>query len=205
MDAKGQYMIDRYRFAYVGSGRDLLSSRSKPSAPGLELVLIANPDFDAGKTDSTAAVTTENSASSENRFRPLPGTATEAELIPPLVAGTGAKRVLLGQAATEAAVRQAANPRILHIATHGFFLEQNDLGVEKNGYEHALVKSGLALAGANRRNSLDSTNDGLLTALEVSGIDLSATELVVLSTCDSGAGSSHSGPRYYRFATRALR
>jgi CHAT domain-containing protein len=170
IDRKEQFLIERFRFAYATSGRDLCKARGTGAGPALDLALVADADFGEGDT-----------------FARLPATALEARLIPPLI--PGAQKVLTGKEATEAAVKQVQSPRVLHIATHGFFLEQDTFGLDSETYEHSLVKSGLALAGANRTVLAAGEDDGLLTALEVTGIDLRATELVVLSSCDSGAGS----------------
>jgi CHAT domain-containing protein len=168
-------LIERFQFAYAGSGRDLARPKRARATPTLELALVADPDFGAG-----------------GRYPPLPGTAAEANQIPPLVPGSRRKILRAGEA-TEAAVKGLPPSRILHIATHGFLLDSATFGLEVAGYEHALVKSGLALAGANRASQPAGRDDGLLTALEVSGLDLSATDLVVLSSCDSGAGSVTQG------------
>src|SRR5262249_12139573 len=114
--------------------------------------------------------------------------------------------------ATETAIKQARAPRVLHIATHGFFLSNSEaLPAEAPGsliedprgmpdlrlsgwrahIKDPLLRSGLALAGANLRNS--GNDDGLLTALEVAGLDLWGTKLVVLSACDTGVGEVKSG------------
>ena len=108
----------------------------------------------------------------------------------------------MGNEATETAVKQIQSPRVLHIATHGFFLDQDTFGLESETYEHSLVKSGLALAGANLPSLAAGSDDGLLTALEVTGMDLRATELVVLSSCDSGTGSVTAWPGSARAAAR---
>ena len=101
-------------------------------------------------------------------------------------------------------------PSILHIATHGFFLPDQrgesvaagrglGLGV-KTAYasrrENPFIRSGLALAGANRRQGKDG-EDGILTALEASGLDLWGTKLVVLSACETGVGEVKNGEGVY--------
>jgi CHAT domain-containing protein len=99
-------------------------------------------------------------------------------------------------------------PRILHVATHGFFLSDQELAIELNKRmmpgaevsktfgENPLLRSGLALAGANARRS-GTNDDGILTALEVAQLDLLGTELVVLSACDSGVGEVQNGEGVY--------
>ncbi len=126
--------------------------------------------------------------------------------------------LLLGEDATESSFRQqAAAHRWLHLATHGFYdppdvpaagaarraksgtaqserreaasqLDQFDRG-ETAGYDPGLL-SGLALAGANCQTVKPGEDDGILTALEVSSLDLSGVELAVLSACETGLGST---------------
>jgi CHAT domain-containing protein len=85
-------------------------------------------------------------------------------------------------------MRQA--PRVLHLATHGFFLLRHN--AEGSGVGRALTLSGLALSGANR--GLEGRlgphgEDGILYALEVQDLNLASTELVTLSACDTGQGA----------------
>ena len=146
------------------------------------------------------------------RFEPLPQSVREVEDIDSLWSGSGDAILLTGPFATEAAVRQQSPGRwIVHIATHGFFLagrcvsprsgERGIGGLEAEGerrpprtVESPLRLSGLALAGANRRNvvSLDE-QDGILTAEEISSLDLSGVDWVVLSGCETGLGEVRVG------------
>jgi CHAT domain-containing protein/Tfp pilus assembly protein PilF len=140
-------------------------------------------------------------------FPPLKGTAGEARALKTIL--PQATVFTRGQA-TEAALKQLHSPGILHVATHGFFLRDQvirligtrDLILDtvQSGMasdeliENPLLRSGLALAGANQRlGRADQGDDGVLTAYEAAGLDLFGTKLVVLSACDTGVGKVKNG------------
>jgi CHAT domain-containing protein len=114
----------------------------------------------------------------------------------------------LGQAATESAIKAVQGPRVLHIATHAFFL-QDVAALDRDGrprpakgpnqrpvfLENPLLRSGLVFAGANGFAS--GNEDGVLTALEASALDLTGTELLVLSACDTGLGEVRNADGVY--------
>ena len=114
---------------------------------------------------------------------------------------------LTGAAASESAFKQQAQgKRVLHLATHGFFLGGKCASVlgtgEKPGGdarvssagENPLLLSGLALAGANHRQAAGpDEEDGILTAEEIAALDLSGVEWAVLSACDTGIGEVKAG------------
>jgi CHAT domain-containing protein len=118
-------------------------------------------------------------------------------------------RLLLGREASETAFKQSAPEyRVLHVATHGFFLSDTCsasaaagtrgvgglAGTRPQSAENPLLLSGLALSGANRRASATPDgDDGVLTAEEVAGLDLSGVEWAVLSACDTGVGEVKAG------------
>ena len=87
--------------------------------------------------------------------------------------------------ATSIAIQKVNSPKILHIASHSYFIANED---EKN----PLLRSGIVLAGANNSN-LNNSDDGYLTALEITRLNWEGTELVVISGCESGKGESQSG------------
>jgi CHAT domain-containing protein len=102
-------------------------------------------------------------------------------------------RLLTGAAASEAALAAARGPKVVHVATHGFFLSARPDKTRKATGPTAslalpdpLLASGLALAGANGAGT---TGDGVLTGLEAASLDLYGTELVVLSACETGVGT----------------
>jgi CHAT domain-containing protein len=106
--------------------------------------------------------------------------------------------------AVEGEVKTCRSPRVLHLATHGFFLRDRPASggagsdqLAGPGMENPLLRSGLALAGANtwlRHGALPpEAEDGLLTAEDVCGLDLLSTELVVLSARETGLGEVRMG------------
>jgi CHAT domain-containing protein/tetratricopeptide (TPR) repeat protein len=201
----GRFFVEDHVVSQVTSGRDLIRGKSNVTA-SVGLLMVANPAFD----DSTVARSvsrgrTNRPGTIRGKFGPLPGTAQEAQAIEPLVTGT--KTVLTGNAATESAVRETHSPRVLHFATHGFFLPQADRSpadplrrsTSSSSTEHdgdALARSGMALAGANR-GYVDSCDEGILCAGEVEEMDLFGTELVVLSACETALGDIRVGEGVY--------
>ncbi|WP_088889871.1 CHAT domain-containing tetratricopeptide repeat protein [Leptolyngbya ohadii] len=232
VDESDRYLVENYTITYLTSGRDLLKlqndvpSRQPP-------VILANPDYTNPGNPNPVAIATTNSRPSDQvastrssnqrsmdlttlKFDLLPGTDLEQQAIAPLLPNA---TVLTGAQATENVVKQLQAPSILHIATHGFFLQDiacvpilNSRGGDaaigvrplNNGEpcvptpqntENPLMRSGLALAGFNPRQSGD--QDGVLTAAEVAGLNLYGTKLVVLSACETGLGNVANGEGVY--------
>ncbi|MGZ4881230.1 MAG: CHAT domain-containing protein [Halobacteriota archaeon] len=145
----------------------------------------------------------------------LPATAAEGEQI--LAIFRSAKlqsSARFQQDALVQPVKATRSPYILHLATHGFFLKNQKLNTRRRfkrsgsadqmfdritaaGIENPLLRSGLLLAGINtwlKGGSVPSeAGDGILTAEEVSGMDLTDTDLVVLSACQTGLGEVKTG------------
>jgi CHAT domain-containing protein len=223
VDEENRYLVERYSISYLTSGHELLRlQRSAPSqSPPL---VVANPNF--GRAEAGALRGPDSSGNSQagalgqtgstplsplsiEPFRPLPRSEAEAQAIKELMPEAS---VLLRGQATEAAIKQAHSPLILHIATHGFFLSDegtapaetpgaiggdslrfSDLRLGEWGarVKDPLLRSGLALSGANLGKS--GNDDGVLTALEAAGLDLWGTKLVVLSACETGVGEVRNG------------
>jgi len=211
----GKYLIEQYSINYLTSGRDLLRLQT-PRQSKTDPLVIADPTFGEPKEVQTKvsyepkplksahrpkqSITTARDLSSMY-FASLSGTAQEARAIKSLFPEAD---VLTGEQATESALKQVLAPRILHIATHGFFLSDapnSDNGISThflNGMmriPNPLLRSGLALTGANLRKSIG--EDGILTALEASGLNLWGTRLVTLSACDTGLGEIRTGEGVY--------
>lgn len=205
LDRHGEYLINKYsEITYVTSGADILRAGLPRAEPEQALFLVANPDYDyhGGMQRRNSKILQAEGGRQRLFFPALPHTEREAEIISPLVSGgEHQKHILTRDRATKAAVKAARRPRVLHLATHGFFLEEE--AAEFRGkdaragwtarYVDVLARGGLALTGANHGANQSGEDNGLLTALEVTGMDLSGTDLVVLSACDTGIGKNETG------------
>ena len=207
----GAYVVEQHQVSYRSSGLELLKPRSatrKLSPP----LIVADPDYDfapAGTTAKAAAATADKSLDAYRigRVPQLPGTATEAAAVAPSVKrfAAVAPQVLTGAAAREEVVKQTVSPHTLIFSTHGFFLADPPLDdwsstessaitapltLERTVFSNPLMRCGVLLTGCNRRDDglPAGTEDGVLTGLEVLGLDLRGTQLVVLSACETGLG-----------------
>lgn len=211
-----QFLIQQWAFTYLSSGRDLLRFGTSARAHGGPLV-VADPAFDEGESSASPSGGTRAGTLAKARFPALPGTRQEAAAIDELLPESSS---WVGAEATEAALKRVQGPSILHVATHGFFLTDSskkrgrrDRGLELGELESLaptrpkeappapkahwrirspLLRSGVALAGANKRRG-GAEDDGILTALEAAGMDLHGTQLVVLSACETGVGELKAG------------
>ena len=216
----GRLLMESYDLRIVTSTKDLLRSSGKPSAHSA--VLVGNPTFDLNEAQQRAALRSlrptegpqaafagEATGPRSRDFRgrtltPLPGTQAEVQAISSLLE----KRywnvqVFTQRNAQKQFVMQVKGPRVLHLATHGFFesdqqkKEQSLSSDQSSGIENPMLRSGLFFVGANRRLAGESApadlDDGVLTAYEASTLDLQGTELVVLSACETGLGEVAAG------------
>ncbi len=216
LDEQGHYLIENYLISYVTAGRDLL--RMQVPRPGKsEPEVFANPAFGEPQAAQLAVshplklkpvtpvsahrdVTTSEDMAGVY-FAPLAGTAQEARVLKSMFPDA---KILSGSQASKAELERVEAPTILHIATHGFFLEdaaqhsrdEHTVGKGRarrtfaaTRTENPLLRSGLALAGAN----LGKDSNGILTALEASNLNLWGTKLVTLSACDTGVGEVENG------------
>lgn len=189
---------EKYLLTYVASGRDLLVSK-KPSE-GNRAELFGDPTFDTQRV-SAQVLASDRSVGAESiegvQFQQLPYTLVECQNLQTLMKKERLKPHMQAlEQATEEHVREVKSPKILHLATHGFFLPDDPHGALKN----PMLRSGLALVGAQstieawaKKQAPDPANDGILTAQEVGLLKLDGTWLVALSACDTGSGGSRPG------------
>lgn len=139
----------------------------------------------------------------EDGISVLPGTQLEIQKIAKLF--DDGTQVFMSHEASEQFAKSVNNPPVLHIATHGYFLEDEITGLEERKTQYIanpLLNAGLILAGAeNFLKTGDPINeagdDGILTAFEAMNLNLDNSDLVVLSACETGLGDVRNGEGVY--------
>ncbi|WP_317168784.1 CHAT domain-containing tetratricopeptide repeat protein [Cyclobacterium plantarum] len=240
----GRYLLETLDIERVGSTKNLVKKKKQP-APNNNAVLAGYPSYPASpeavasaqkrfQQGQAARILTASLGSSgygtyqtyraidasRSSISPLPGTLTEVEQVASILDGEGIPTLaLLENAASEDLLKKVKSPRILHIATHGFFEPQREQQAEglnremlmsglgqETVTENPYLRCGLYLAGAEttlkNRGNLDfqrpaGQEDGILTAYEATLLDLRGTELVVLSACETGLGVTKNGEGVY--------
>lgn len=223
----GRFLIEEYGFNYLTAGRDIVAFNETKES-GQKSIIFGDPDFDMEfendeNGNNNLPLSKEIEKKQMNRsvsmnsmvFQRLPESKKEAEIIGELL---GAKDAIVytGIAAKEEMLNSMEPPEILHLATHGFFLEDletnisgmfvnkknnNNAGLSEGAitFENPLMRSGFVLAGANA--SLDSSHhkvaNGIVTAEKILNLNLNGTEMVVLSACNTGLGDVKAGEGVY--------
>ncbi len=212
-----QYVIENLNIQLASNLKDLLSTEKPSMASTKTALLMGFPDYRLGIQNRF--VDNPTTTRSVNLFydvlksgvSELPGTAVEIDQIKQtLTAKQWQINFHSGPQALEEKIKEARNPSLVHIATHGFFITPkkssrqvfgNDLSNIDN---NVMLRSGLLLAGAEK-NLVSRMNgqlgnpgdDGVLTAFEVMNLNLDQTDLVVLSACETGTGDVRNGEGVY--------
>ncbi|UXP30966.1 CHAT domain-containing protein [Reichenbachiella agarivorans] len=194
-----QYVIDQLDIRLITSTRDLLKTTPELPKRG-DVLLVGFPSFEMDSEPNSKIDVDENidmmgtrAFTSLEYLTPLPGTYSEVNKIATLLKSSKWKtKVLTGNAALEGTIKAVSSPTILHIATHGYFEESSDR-------DNPLLYSGLFLSGAtsNYRLKKQEGEDGILTAYEAMHLNLSQTQMVVLSACETGMGRIENGEGVY--------
>jgi CHAT domain-containing protein/tetratricopeptide (TPR) repeat protein len=217
--ATGKYVLEEVNVLQVTNTKDIVPQPPVRQQKISRAFLLGFPQYAIGKTTVEADVpATRKIARGErsgimrfvggaNGIALLPGTKTEIEKITQILQKQQADReVYLSAEALEGRIKGINNHGLVHIATHGFFLDDPDfseIGNASSRYiDNPLLRSGLVLAGAE--DFLNSgefvaadEEDGILTAMEVMDMLLDDTELVVLSACETGLGTVQNGEGVY--------
>ena len=230
-DADGKLVMEKVQLRLVNSTKDILLPASQTQARAA--LLVGNPAFDLTPEQQKSALAQLRGGASPSApaqpanapqpasagaaqlasrggdlkgadLNPLPGTQVEVDSVDALLKNAGWRPTeFTGNLALKETITQAHAPRVIHIATHGFFLSDEELkaqaearGQQANLNEDPMLRSGLFFAGADRVREGAApeagpgaeVDDGVLTAYEASQLNLQGTELVVLSACETGLG-----------------
>lgn len=188
------YVVNRYDLVIIGNSKDLISLKSKKTGiPKKNAFLLGFPEY------GTPEVPT------------LPGTKVEIDGVSKILKTAGYQvNQLMQKEATEKNVKAVKGPSLVHIATHGYFLQDANEGSgsvfgvnAENASNNPLLRSGLILAGAGKTIKgsggvdITSNDNGVLTAYEAMNLNLEGTSLVILSACETGLGDVKSGEGVY--------
>ena len=219
----GKLEMEKYDLRLLSSTRDIL--RSEPPRAAATALLVGDPIFDLNEKQQLAAVkkltspqqapvATAELQSNERSLHQgqgftlprLPATGAEVNAIAELMREREWKTsVYTDELALKQVLEQADSPRVMHLATHGFFLPDQKtipgraglVDQKSSGFEDPMLRSGLYFAGANRtlagRPAVEGIDNGVLTAMEAANLNLRGTELVVLSGCNTGQGDVRNG------------
>lgn len=216
--ADGAYLLDKIQLKQVTNLRNILDQGQETSGSELGMAaLFGNPAFKTGAISTQSAAPADLTARTslyrdivadtkgDLHLSPLPGSEREVNAIAQKLKDKNWQTtVFTGEKATEDTLKQLKSPKVLHIATHGYFLNSektnsaNGLISPRAGKNPAL-RSMLFFAGAENSITGENTghNDGILTAFEAAVLNLDQTELVVLSACSTGLGKIQNGEGVY--------
>ena len=218
----GDFLVDRYVIQYLGSSRELVRFGEKGGTVVFgKPAVVADPDFDLSELSVASRVThaetprvSRGIARGDMHFPLLPGTREEGECVAELLPGA---TLILGREATVPRFMELQAPLILHVATHGFFCPDQANGPDEPSIafarrlkdmvgglqeidltrESEFLRSGLVLSGVNvwarGEDTPHELRAGILSALDILGMDLMGTDLVVLSACETGLGTVYQG------------
>jgi len=223
---EGRFLLDEINVRMLSSTRELTEDiEAAPTDKRNEALVLGFPEYQMSFANLTASeqepgaiqAATEANPSLEGArpleysLEPLPGTRTEINAVGKMMeAKNWNVTKLMRDQANEETIKKVLMPDVLHFATHGYFLSdlpadmgQRAFGIHmQNITANPLLRSGLLLAGAastlRNTDSLNlETEDGVLTAYEAMNLNLSGTDLVVLSACETGLGEVKNGEGVY--------
>ena len=206
----GTYVADNQLIININNTKELLQKQEYSNSKSAKL--FGFPDYNvSGDSEKITDESLENIKKNEIKVAPLPGTEKEVNILNNLLSTAGwSVNPYMKSDASETKFKSTENTSILHIATHGYFMGDLDdsdqervFGVDKEkAIQNPLLRSGLLFSGATNSLNFDfsseqSDENGILTAFEVSNMDLRGTDLVIMSACETGLGKIMNGEGVY--------
>ena len=202
----GSYVLDKSNIILVSNTKDLYfdKRRSKRIQDANTVTMFGDPIYYVASEPGYWTGDATDRSGNPDVIGRLPGTEREIQALKSLLRRDGwVTTDYMQNDATEQQVKDMDNPRVFHIATHGFFqpdadLSSEDIALNDNlAAQNPLLKTGLLMAGAgdilNETVSNFNKDDGILTAYEAMNLNLDKTDLVVLSACETGLGEIQAG------------
>lgn len=194
----GKYVIDNSNIILVSNTKDIKLRQIKTNLVQEEkkASIFGNPNFYL-------------EANASGSINALPGTEVELREVKNLLRTQGWTTTAFSEReAKEEQIKELDNPKVLHVATHGFFTPAEETTATENltknesvASENPLLRTGLLLSGAgdllNKTSFNYNIDNGILTAYEAMNLNLDQTELVVLSACETGLGELAFGEGVY--------
>ncbi len=199
------YVLDQENIILVNNTKDLFfrKLKDKKVQEAKIAALYGNPKFYLDTQPGIKIDEYGGQRATDEVISQLPGTELEIKELAEILGEDGwLTQNHMFDEATEGSIKSVNNPRIFHIATHGFFKVESDTSGSKDLIareitHNPLMRSGLLLKGAgdilNTTEYNFNINDGILTAYEAMNLNLDQTELVVLSACETGLGAVEAG------------
>jgi len=197
---KKKHLIEQTKISCIPSGRELVRiQQNQDLALSQSITVFADPVFSATDLQSQRGIQRVRKDNNPQRreadnffmdhmkdisFNNLPGTAKEAIEITQLFPKDSVNSYIQ-ENANEKKLFEIEAPKILHIATHGYFLSNKPIS-------NPLLKVGIALNGANE-SIKNGQGEGIVTGFEIATMNLKGTDMVVLSACETGLGEVDDG------------
>lgn len=213
---ENKFLVDDKNFTIVSNTKDIVSMKKKPGSifTRASAALIGYPKYFLGPVQVKSKIGTNREVESlqldttdATGIAELPGTRTEIRLVNKILSQhKWAVDEYEDEHAGEQILKSIQPPRVLHIATHGFFLDDEEKsGVisfagSSDSRQDPMLRSGLLLTGAAnfiQNNVRIDDENGILTAYEAANLNLDNTDLVVLSACETGRGEIQNGEGVY--------
>lgn len=208
----GKYVSDKYNVKLKWSTRTDQNTEKTYKQP-TKGILVGGINYNVSKdienttdNDSRDLIASAPSRSGTHKWMPLDGSKSEIDTIAHicLLENIDALRLsdsLANENNFRSLLEESCGQGFIHISTHGYFIEKNSAG--ENGltekyvtfYDNPYNRCGLVMSGANDNKIEVPLGDGIMSGSEIAEMNLDGTELVVLSACESGLGTSTSeGP-----------
>lgn len=184
---------EKYTFKRLSSTRELAINRDMYEGIG-DVVVYGGIKYGLGELEELYESSKSDNRHSMEFLEKLPGTKIEADVVCRLFAGKVNVDERTEQDASEESFKANSGKHvgIMHIATHGFFHQPVSSDI-MSADDMAMLSSGLYFAGAQNTLWLEPVDemkeDGILSAKEISQMDLRGLRLAVLSACETGKGS----------------